>query len=214
LSIPSHLPRWFLKLSFRLLYNELAWTYEGVAWLVSFGQWAAWRRASMLFLKEGPILELGYGTGSLMADMTARRLAPVGLDLSPYMTRLARQRLLQQGTSLKLVRGEAQHLPFPDTSFANVVATFPTDYILDPETLAAIGRILQPGGCLIVAVMGYLQGPSPLRCFIDWLYQITGQREFPEPKPLARLREFGFNGRWEDVQHENARVRLLVAARE
>jgi ubiquinone/menaquinone biosynthesis C-methylase UbiE len=168
----------------------------------------------MQFLGEGPVLEMGYGTGLLMADMAAKGLAPVGIDLSPYMARLARQRLLQRGAVLKLVRGKAQHLPFPDASFTNVIATFPTDYILDPETLIAIGRVLQPGGCLIIVVMGYLQGPDPLRCFIDWLYRITGQREIPEPKPLARLKEFGFIGRWEDVEHESARVRLLVATRE
>jgi ubiquinone/menaquinone biosynthesis C-methylase UbiE len=185
-----------------------------VAWLVSFGQWAAWRRAVTLFLKEGPILELGYGTGSLMGDMTGRGLAPVGLDLSPYMARLARKRLRQRGMIPRLVRGEAQYLPFPDTYFASVIATFPTDYILEAESLDSIARVLLPGGCLIVVVMGHLQGPGPLRRFIDWLYQITGQREIPEPKPLARLQEFGFTGRWEDVTHEGASVRLLVASRD
>ena len=96
MSNPPHLPAWFLRFAFHLLYYQLAWTYDLVAWLVSFGQWGAWRRTATLFLREGPILELGYGTGGLLADMAASRAAPVGVDLSPYMARLARGRLLRQ----------------------------------------------------------------------------------------------------------------------
>jgi ubiquinone/menaquinone biosynthesis C-methylase UbiE len=208
-----HLPRCFLRFAFRLLYNQLAWTYDLVAWLVSFGQWAAWRRVATLFLKDGPVLELGYGTGGFMADMAANDMAAVGLDLSPYMARHARRRLLREGANLALVRGQAEHLPFPDSYFANVVATFPTDFILDPQTLTSVARVLMPGGRLVIVAMGYLKGPEVTRRFIDWLYKITGQREIQEPKPLERLREFGFTARWEDASLEGAKARLLVATR-
>jgi ubiquinone/menaquinone biosynthesis C-methylase UbiE len=215
---PPHLPGWFLRFAFHLLYYQLAWTYDLVARLVSFGQWDIWRRTATLFLREGPILELGYGTGGLMADMLASRLTPMGLDLSPYMAHLARRRLLRQsrragrqGAILRLVCGRARDLPFPDASFANVVATFPTEYILDPQTLASIARVLQPEGCLVIVVMGYLKGPGPLRRLVEWLYRITGQREIPEPEPLARLMQLGFTARWERVTLEGATARLLVA---
>lgn len=214
MSSSPHLPRWFLRFAFHLLYNQLAWTYDLVAWLVSFGQWEAWRRIATLFLQEGLILELGHGTGGLLADMTARDLSVVGLDLSSYMSRQAQGRLRSQGINPRLVRGQAQCLPFPDASFANVVATFPTEFILEPQTLTSIARVLRPGGCLVIVAMGYLKGPGPLRGFIDWLYRITGQREIPEPKPLARLKEFGFTARWEDATLEGAKARLLVATRQ
>lgn len=214
MSSSPRLPRWFLRFAFHLLYNQLAWTYDLVAWLVSFGQWEAWRRIATLFLQEGLILELGHGTGGLLADMTARNLSVVGLDLSSYMSRQAQGRLRSQGINPRLVRGQAQYLPFPDASFANVVATFPTEFILEPQTLTSIARVLRPGGCLVIVAMGYLKGPGPLRGFIDWLYRITGQREIPEPKPLARLKEFGFTARWEDATLEGAKARLLVATRQ
>ena len=214
MSSSPHLPNWLLKVAFHLLYNQLAWAYDVVAWLVSFGQWATWRRSATLFLQDGPILELGYGTGGLIADMTARNLTPTGLDLSPYMARLARRRLLREGAVLRLVRGEAQHLPFPDAAFANLVSTFPTEFILEPQTITSIARVLQPGGHLVIVAMGYLKGPAPLRRLVEWLYRFTGQREIPEPKPLARLQEFGFAARWEDATLDGARARLLVATRQ
>jgi ubiquinone/menaquinone biosynthesis C-methylase UbiE len=207
------LPRWFLKLAFHLLYNQLAWTYDLVAWIVSFGQWGAWRRTATLFFQDGPVLELGYGTGSLMSDMAEHSLVATGLDLSPYMARLARQRLLKQEVMPRLVLGEARYLPFPDAAFANVVATFPTDFILEAQSLSSVARVLQPGGYLVIVAMGYLEGPGPLRRFVEWLYRVTGQREIPEPKPLSRLQEFGFETRWEDATLDGARARLLVATR-
>jgi ubiquinone/menaquinone biosynthesis C-methylase UbiE len=213
LNSSPHLPRWFLRYAFHLLYYQLAWTYDLVAWLVSFGQWRTWRRIATLFLQDGPVLELGYGTGGLMIDMAKLDLAVVGLDLSPYMARYARKRLHQAGAIPRLVRGQAQHLPFPNASFANVVATFPTEFILEPQTLTSVARVLQPGGCLVVVAMGYLKGPGPMRGFIDWLYRITSQREIPELKPLDRLAECGFTARWEDATLEGARARLLVATR-
>jgi ubiquinone/menaquinone biosynthesis C-methylase UbiE len=199
----------------------LAWTYDLVAWLVSFGQWGAWRRTAALFFQDGPILELGHGTGGLLADMTARNPAPIGLDLSPYMARRARKRLLRAGADPRLVSGQAQRLPFPDASFANVVATFPTDYILEPQTLISVSRVLRPGGRLVIVTMGYLSATGLRRGpgwrlagrFIDWLYRITGQHEIPEPEPLARLDQFGFSARWEDGILEGAKARLLVATR-
>lgn len=207
------LPRWLLKFAFHLLYYQLAWTYDLVAWLVSFGQWAAWRRTATLFLKDGSTLELGYGTGGLMADMTACGLAPVGVDLSPHMACLAWRRLAAQKTIPQLVRGCAQYLPFPDASFTNVVVTFPTEFILAPQALASVARVLQPGGCLVVVAMGYLKGPRLLRDFIQWLYRITGQHEIPEPKSLDRLKASGFVAHWECATLEGATARLLVAVR-
>ena len=63
------LPRWLIKLGFHLLYYQLAWTYELVAWLVSFGQWSTWRRLALLFMQPGPTLELAFGTGVFFIDM-------------------------------------------------------------------------------------------------------------------------------------------------
>jgi ubiquinone/menaquinone biosynthesis C-methylase UbiE len=207
------LPAWFVRLIFRLLYNELAFTYELVAWLVSFGQWAAWRRTVMCYLREGPVLDLAHGTGGLMADLTQRGLTPVGLDLSPYMSRIARRRLVWRGLPFQLARGRAQQLPFRDACFANVLVTFPADFILDAETLVSIARVLSPEGRLVIVVMGYLRRIPLLRRLVDWAYSITTPRNPSEADAITRLREAGFDARWEEATVEGATARVVVGTR-
>jgi len=207
------LPRWLLRFGFHLLYNQLAFVYDLAAWLVSFGQWAAWRRIATLFIRDGPILDMAHGTGGLAADLTAHGLAPVGLDLSPAMGRLASRRLRRQGMPVRLVRGRAQRLPFPKDAFGNVVVTFPADFILDPETLESVTRVLRPGGRLIIVALGYLQGSRFLRRLVTWAYRVTGQRDISEPDAIVRLTEAGFSACWQDATLEGASARLLVATR-
>jgi ubiquinone/menaquinone biosynthesis C-methylase UbiE len=208
------LPQWFIKLGFHLLYHQLAWTYDAVAWLVSFGQWAAWRRLALPYLQPGPTLELACGTGGLFVDMLAAGHQPVGIDLSPYMAKLARRRLRRLQLPLPLSRARAQALPFPSDYFNNVVATFPTNYIFEPDTLAEVRRVLKPSARLVIVVEGQLRGPWPIRPVIDWLYKITDQHNFPRIKPLSEFERHLFDARWEMVGRNGAAARLLIAKKQ
>ena len=198
--------RQLLKIGFHLLYYQMAWSYDLVAWLVSLGQWAAWRRLALQFTQPGPVLELAHGTGGLFLDMMERGYQPVGIDLSPYMSRLAGGRLRRRKLPSYLSRARAQQLPFPSGSFANVIATFPTPYIFEPETLAEIHRVLKgadeakgtPAGRLIIVMEGQVRGPQPIRGFIDWLYAITDQRDFSLIKPVADFNRHNFVARGGD----------------
>lgn len=212
------LPGWLIRLGFYLLYYQLAWTYDLVAWSVSFGQWSTWRRLALPFLQRGPTLELAYGTGGLFVDMLAAGLNPVGIDLSPYMARLAGKRLRRKQVAIRLCRARAQALPFPANYFANVVATFPADYMLQHETLAEIRRVLRdpddnhaPPGRLVIVAEGILRGPWPLRPFVEWLYEFTGQRRIAPAQPLVLAEMFSFTARWEMVDQNGAQARLLIA---
>jgi ubiquinone/menaquinone biosynthesis C-methylase UbiE len=213
------LPHWLIKLGFHLLYYEMAWSYDWVAWSVSFGQWSAWRRLALQFLQPGPILELAYGTGGLFLDMIEAGYQPVGIDFSPYMARLARRRLQHNQSAIGLNQAKAQALPFPSNHFANVIATFPTSYIFEPETLAEVYRVLktpQPGqsstpGRFIIVVEGQLRGPWPIRPLINWLYSATGQKNFPAAKPLPVFAKHNLSARWETVDYQGVSARLLIA---
>src|SRR5260370_38001805 len=82
-----------LRVCFSLLYNQLAWTYDGVSWLVSAGQWRNWQRSALPFLPGRPVLEVAHGTGNLLLDLASLGLEPIGLDLSPAMSRIASRKL-------------------------------------------------------------------------------------------------------------------------
>lgn len=209
-------PRWFIKIGFYLLYHQMAWSYDLVAWLVSFGQWPAWRRLALQFMQPGPTLELAYGTGVFFIDMIENGYQPVGIDVSPYMAQQAGKRLQKSKHDLRLNQAKAQALPFPNNTFANIVATFPTDYILEDETLAEIHRVLRDPtpdspSRLIVVAEGQLRGPWPIRPVIDWLYKVTGQRDTPLEKPMTPLKTHSFTARWEFVDHNGAAARLIIA---
>jgi ubiquinone/menaquinone biosynthesis C-methylase UbiE len=132
------------------------------------------------------------------------------------MARQAGKRLKNNRHDLRLSQAQAQALPFPDKTFTNIVATFPTDYIMEDETLTEIHRVLRNSapdtpGRLIVVAEGQLRGPWPMRPFINWLYKITGQRDIPLEKPMAPLAKHNFNARWEFAEHDGAAARLLIA---
>ncbi|HEX6385885.1 MAG TPA: methyltransferase domain-containing protein [Anaerolineae bacterium] len=216
-----------VRFGFRLLYNELAWTYDAVSWLVSFGEWRAWQRAALPFVAGGRVLELGHGTGHMLLALQAAGYEMVGLDVSPHMGRLARRRLLRGGMAALLVRGQGQALPFATASFDTVLATFPTDYIVDPVTLAAVHRVLRPGGRLVIVPEGHLIGSGLHHRFIDWLFRVTGQRSGPfavdderywpdEATWQAfqqRFRAAGFDAKIHHVRLQRSGVTVVVAVK-
>jgi ubiquinone/menaquinone biosynthesis C-methylase UbiE len=184
----------FVRLFFRLLYNEFAWTYDLVAWVVSLGQWKAWGRTAIPHLRGERVLELAHGPGHLLVAMAERGLAPVGLDLSPTMSRLARRRLTKDGSlTVPLVRARAQALPFRDGCFDSAVATFPAEFIMARDTLREAARVLAPGGRWVIVPGATLSGRDPLSRFIWWLYRITGQGDVLIGRGKALLERAGFS---------------------
>ena len=159
-----------LRLAFHLLYHAFAWSYDLVAAAVSFGQWNAWVRATRAHLSGTRLLELGPGPGHLQSALHAGGFTPIGLDESRPMLRQAARRLRRAGWPSLLARGLAQSLPFPGACFDTVTATFPSEYIFDPRTLAEAGRVLRPGGRLVVLAGAWPAGPGPLR----WLARLAG----------------------------------------
>jgi ubiquinone/menaquinone biosynthesis C-methylase UbiE len=173
-----------IRFAFHLLYNQLAVTYDAVAWLVSFGQWQAWGRTALDRVRGPNVLELGHGPGHLLIELgrsgrsdRSGRCQPIGVDLSPYMIAQAQRRIRRAGLSIPQVRCRAEALPFRSGAFDSAVSTFPTEYIANPRTLAEVARVTNEHGRLIVVVGAQFGQPTPGTRFVDWLYRITGQRE-------------------------------------
>lgn len=219
--------RRLVAFGFRLLYNELAWTYDVVSWVVSLGEWRRWQRAALPNVHGHSILELGHGPGHMLLALAQQGLRPVGLDLSPQMGRLAQRRLARTGMQPALARGKSQALPFANGRFDTVLATFPTDYIVAPATLREIHRVLAENGRLVVVPEGHLTGQSWLHRAIDWAFRITGQRDgafavdaagdWPQPalwaQLMPRFTDAGLALRVETVRLGRSRATVLIAAR-
>ncbi|MCY4070896.1 MAG: class I SAM-dependent methyltransferase [Chloroflexi bacterium] len=167
-----------LQFAFHLLYNEFAFTYDIVSRLVSLDQWRNWQRSVLPYLDDissGVILELAHGTGALQVDLLRANCSTVAIDLSPNMGRIAQKRLSREGLATDLLRADALSLPFGNGSFAAVVSTFPTSFILDKDCLVEICRVLELGGRAIIVMSAGLEGQGLRRAFIRFLYRITGQ---------------------------------------
>ena len=149
------LGRLYIWATYRL-YDELAWAYDLVSWVVSLGRWSSWRLSALDFIAGQRVLEIGFGTGELLSEMVGRGVDPVGLDVSPAMHSVAARKLARRGLDIPTVGGLAQAMPFPDESFDSIVSTFPADYILDSATLCETARVLSAPDLSTGAVGGRL----------------------------------------------------------
>jgi ubiquinone/menaquinone biosynthesis C-methylase UbiE len=200
---------------FRLLYQEMAFTYDWVARMVSLGQWWEWQRTALPFLpppENGLILELAFGTGHFQEDLHHGGWQSIGCDLSPQMGRIAAKRLKRKHLPVRLVRGRAQALPFPDQAFAAVVSTFPTPFIVEDATLAELQRVLVPGGKLVFVANGILTQGGAARALLEKAYQVTGQRgPWAIDEIEARFARHGFEMRQEYVELPRSLVTVVSA---
>jgi SAM-dependent methyltransferase len=126
-----------------------------------------WRRVALE--AEGPVLELGCGTGRITAPLARAGVSLVGIDRSAPMLerahrRLARSRLLPSAgpnagrrersplrPSAALVRGDIRVLPFEERAFRTVIAPYGIlqSLLADRDlaaTLGSVARVLAPGG--------------------------------------------------------------------
>src|SRR5689334_16513004 len=79
-----------------------------------------WRRLAAT--ADGPVLELGCGTGRISRPLARAGVDLVGVDRSAAM--LERARTNRGSTSLRLVRGDIRFLTFRDRAFRMVIAPY------------------------------------------------------------------------------------------
>jgi ubiquinone/menaquinone biosynthesis C-methylase UbiE len=99
---------------------------------------------------RGRVLEVAVGTGRSLPYYPAG-VTVTGIELSPAMLAIARQRAADLGRDVTLREADAEHLPFDDASFDTVTCALALCTI--PSPAAAIGemrRVLAPGGRLLL----------------------------------------------------------------
>jgi SAM-dependent methyltransferase len=113
----------------------------------------SWLDALGPLADSAPLLDLGCGSGSLLASVGSTRASLAGVDIALRWLIVARKRLDEEGLSqIPLACGCAESLPFADGAFAGVVAGDLIEHVGDqPATLAEAYRVLQPAGRLFLA---------------------------------------------------------------
>jgi len=205
------LPRRLIKFGFHLLYHELAFTYDAVAWLVSLGQWQAWGRTALDRVRGPRVLEIGHGPGHLLIALARSGRQPIGIDLSPQMSRIAHRNIRHAGVQAPQMQCRVQALPFRSGVFDSVVSTFPSDYIADVATLREVQRVTNDRGRLIVVFGAQLIGREPSKLLIEWLYRLTGQREAKFDDEESIFDRVGMPARIETETIGASTVTLIVA---
>ncbi len=99
---------------------------------------AFWQR--MAAPVEGPILELGCGTGRVAMPVAKQGATVIGIDRSASMLERARRRVRRArlASRVMLIRGDIRQLPFPDRTFPLVMAPYGIlQSLLDERVLSA-----------------------------------------------------------------------------
>ncbi|MGD9802312.1 MAG: class I SAM-dependent methyltransferase [Hyphomicrobiaceae bacterium] len=145
---------------------------DGAGYELQMGRWS--RRLAPRFIAfsgaagAGSVLDVGCGTGSLIAtlalDRTHRKLQ--GIDASPAYVDYALSSLSDPRVRIEV--GDVCALPFPDGEFDCTLAMLMLQFI--PNTALALGemrRVTRPGGMIAAAVWDVRGGVTFMRLFWD-----------------------------------------------
>lgn len=103
---------------------------------------------------EGTLVDVGSGPGHLLSEIAQVHpfLKLVGVDVSAEMVEAATANARQAGLrQVRFRQGQAQSLPFPDSSVDFVVSSLSLHHWSEPDkALLEIHRILKPGGQMLI----------------------------------------------------------------
>jgi len=143
---------------------------------------------------QGRVLEVAIGTGLNLPHYPADATV-TGIELSPAMLAIAKQRAADLGRDVDLHTGDAEALPFDEAAFDTVVCALSLCTIPDPA--AAIGemnRVLVPGGRLLL--LDHIGSTWPPIYAAQWLLErltIRAAREHFTRRQLPFVRAAGFD---------------------
>lgn len=146
------------------MFDRIARRYDLLNRVLSLGMDRRWRTraAAALALGARPrVLDLACGTGDLALAIARRHpdAEVTGLDPSPAMLDIARDKAARLAVPLALEVGVAEALPFADATFDGVSIAFGLRNVPDRErALGEMARVTRPGGRVVVLELGEPRG--------------------------------------------------------
>lgn len=174
--------------------------YDLVSWIISLGRIGRVRRTAIRIAQLEPdisVLDIGCGTGSLALDLHQSVGAGgqvSGIDASPEMIDVARNKAAGRGAPIDLRLGTAENLPYAEGQFDRVVSTFVFHHLpaaLKRDAVDEIGRVLKPTGSVLI--VDFAVGGGPLLHRLAAM--LLGGHSHAGAAELTRLlEEAGFEG--------------------
>ena len=185
----------------RAMFTRLAWRYDLVNDIMSFGLHRRWKRQTVAIALAGGrerLLDLCCGTGDIGFLAEKMGSGVTGLDFTLPMLAVARRRKRSSGGRIRFAQGDALSLPFPEARFEAITVGYGLRNIADPEkALSEMRRVLAPGGRAVVldfgkpdnAVAGalyqaFLRTMMPA---VGWLFHGDPQTYLYIPESLERF---------------------------
>ena len=187
----------------RAMFDRIARVYDLMNRVMTVGMDEKWRSRAADLSAAGAgsrALDVATGTGDLAIELASRGAEVVGVDFSPGMLEIARQK----APALTFAEGNALALDFPDGSFDAATVGFGARNFDDlGRGLAEMARVVRPGGRVVVLEITNPQKPPLSTFFRLWFdravpllgrvagdpdayeYLPSSVRRFPGPRDLA-----------------------------
>jgi len=151
----------------------LDYEYKGLmaqAWDVLLGDTSSWEDRFFflgLIAKFGqPVLDVGCGTGRLLLDYMQQGVDIDGVDNSPEMLELCREKAAKLGLEPRLYEQYMEDLDLPRRYRTILIPSSSLQLVIEPELVArAMERLfahLEPGGALVAPIMTLWKKGDPL----------------------------------------------------
>ncbi|CAN5782853.1 class I SAM-dependent methyltransferase [soil metagenome] len=97
------------------------------------------------------VLDIACGTGNAAIPAARIGASVTGVDITPEMLSVARQRAEHIGVVIDWIEGDAENLPLDSKSFDVVLSTFGCMFAARHDMVAdEIARVLRPGGRMVL----------------------------------------------------------------
>ncbi|ACR14057.1 bifunctional demethylmenaquinone methyltransferase/2-methoxy-6-polyprenyl-1,4-benzoquinol methylase UbiE [Teredinibacter turnerae] len=165
------------------VFHSVAAKYDLMNDVMSGGIHRLWKKFTIELSGVRPgdrVLDIAGGTGDLTAKF-ARLVGDEGqvvlADINDSMLKVGRDKLVDKGFlgNVQYAQADAQFLPFPDNTFDCITIAFGLRNVTDKDmALAAMNRVLKPGGRLLV-----LEFSKPQNSLLEKAYDLYSFNVLP-----------------------------------
>jgi demethylmenaquinone methyltransferase/2-methoxy-6-polyprenyl-1,4-benzoquinol methylase len=185
----------------REVFASIAPVYDPMNRVLSLGFWERWQQRLIAILSPRPgehWLDVACGTADLSL-LIARRVGTTGrvegIDLSPAMLAVGREKVARGGfgSTVVLKEGNALDLPYGDGTFDGAVVGFGLRNMADiPRAVAEMRRVVRPGGRVASLDVSHPEGAlvrKGFHLYFDGIVPLIGRLAGRGARPYAWLPE-------------------------